>query len=146
MGEEMAALTKEKEEREAAEAKMVEERGIVDGARAEITIQGSGKRRGTVRFVGPVHFQPGTWVGIQYDEPTGKNDGSVGDTRYFTCQAKYGGFVRPAAVQVGDFPEEDLDFSDERCECCKMYSVRCSCYPNHRVWEKLIFLLKQNGL
>merc|ERR1719219_2905377 len=94
------------------EKKMVEERGIVEGARAEITVQGSGKRRGTVRFVGPVHFQPGTWVGIQYDEPTGKNDGSVGETRYFTCQEKYGGFVRPAAVLVGDFPEEDLDFSD----------------------------------
>merc|ERR1719195_1614747 len=102
----------EEEEREAAETKMVEEKGIVEGARAEIVIQGSGKRRGTVRFVGQVHFQPGTWVGIQYDEPTGKNDGSVGGTRYFSCQDKYGGFVRPATVEVGDFPEEDLDFSD----------------------------------
>jgi len=110
--EEMAALAKEKEEREAAETKMVEEKCIVEGARAEIVIHGSGKRRGTVRFVGQVHFQPGTWVGIQYDEPTGKNDGSVGGTRYFTCQDKYGGFVRPATVEVGDFPEEDLDFSD----------------------------------
>jgi tubulin-folding cofactor B len=53
------------------------------------------------RFVGSVHFQPGMWVGVQYDEPTGKNDGSVGGTRYFTCQQKYGGFVRPNVMEVG---------------------------------------------
>jgi len=110
--EEMAQLATDKEEREEAEKRMVGEKGIVEGARAEVAVQGSGKRRGTVRFVGGVHFQPGLWVGIQYDEPTGKNDGSVGGTRYFTCQNKYGGFVRPNVVEVGDFPEEDLDLSD----------------------------------
>ena len=131
--EEMAELAREKEEREAEERRVVEEGGIVEGARCEVAVPGKGgMRRGAVRFVGDVHFQPGLWVGVQYDEPTGKNDGSVGGQRwargntavsgtictshltqfltspiiltlcrYFTCQNKYGGFVRPAAVQVG---------------------------------------------
>jgi len=66
------------------------------------------------RFVGQCAGLPrGFWVGIEYDEPVGKNDGSVKGTRYFDCLAGYGGFVRPSLVTQGDYPPaDDICFSD----------------------------------
>lgn len=49
------------------------------GARCEIESSEPGlSKRGTVRFVGPTTFGngEGIWVGVEYDEPMGKNDGS----------------------------------------------------------------------
>lgn len=47
------------------------------GARCEVESAEPGfSKRGTVRFVGQTKFSKGTWVGIEYDEPFGKNDGS----------------------------------------------------------------------
>lgn len=83
-----------------------EAKGIEVGNRCEVS---PGGKRGEVKFVGKdVKGLPlGWWVGVQFDEPVGKNDGSVKGVRYFECMEGYGSFQRPDKVTVGDFPEDD---------------------------------------
>lgn len=85
------------------------------GSRCEVESTEPGlHKRGTVRYVGPTEFGSagGIWVGIEYDEPMGRNDGSVEGKRYFTCSPKFGAFVRADKVRVGDYPVLD-PFEDE---------------------------------
>lgn len=62
---------------------------------------------------GKTGFKEGYWVGVQYDEPMGKHNGTVEGHSYFECPPKYGAMVRPGVVTVGDFPEEDFDLSSD---------------------------------
>ncbi|XP_040478982.1 CAP-Gly domain-containing linker protein 4 isoform X2 [Ursus maritimus] len=58
-----------------------------------------GQRIGTVKFFGTTNFAPGYWYGIELERPHGKNDGSVGGVRYFSCSPRYGIFAPPSRVQ-----------------------------------------------
>ena len=45
---------------------------------------------GTVAYVGVTEFAPGKWVGVIWDEPIGKNNGTVQGKSYFECVDKHG--------------------------------------------------------
>ncbi|WFD20826.1 hypothetical protein MCAP1_003080 [Malassezia caprae] len=83
---------------------------MVAGARCIVDTGDRFERRGTIRFAGPTQFAPGVWIGVELDEPVGKNDGSVQGVRYFATRMRHGTFIRPAHVRVGDFAEEDIDW------------------------------------
>lgn len=68
-------------------------------------VQLSDGRPAVIRFVGPAEFAPtGIWVGVELDDYSGKNDGSVKGERYFDCEQDRGMFVRPAAIRVVEQP------------------------------------------
>ncbi|KAI1175738.1 CAP Gly-rich domain-containing protein [Nemania sp. FL0916] len=95
----------------------INSRGIAVGRRCRVG--GDDNRRGEIKFVGEVKEIPGTlgaWIGIHLDEPVGKNDGSIGGTRYWGAESplKHGVFVRPERVEVGDWPAlDDLEDMEE---------------------------------
>jgi tubulin-specific chaperone B len=112
------APTMERAKIEAVETE-IRERGIAVGKRCRVGADDA--RRGVVAYVGDVHEIPGVlgaWVGVQLDEPVGKNDGSVGGTRYWGKESdstmKHGVFIRPERVEVGDWPVlDDLEDLEE---------------------------------
>lgn len=46
-----------------------------------IVSSGLGSRPGILKYLGETHFASGNWCGVQLDEPSGKNDGSVDGKR-----------------------------------------------------------------
>ena len=82
---------------------------LLPGERCDV----SGKGLAQVRYVGLIRGMPaGYWVGVQYDERVGKNDGSVAGRRYFRCPPGHGGFVRGTRVEkVEGGKQEDPSMS-----------------------------------
>ena len=93
---------------------------ITIGSRCQVQ---PGSRRGVVAYVGLVPefdfstTNGGYWIGIKFDEPVGKTDGSINNRTYFEAQPGYASFVRGKNVQIGNYPElddclDDSDFED----------------------------------
>ncbi|THH08437.1 hypothetical protein EW145_g2708 [Phellinidium pouzarii] len=58
---------------------------------------------GTLRYLGEIAGKPGEWAGVELSggfTGLGKNDGSVGDVRYFSCPEKCGVFVAYAKLSL----------------------------------------------
>ncbi|OLL22303.1 Dynactin, isoform [Neolecta irregularis DAH-3] len=69
---------------------------------------------GTVRFIGTTDFSAGKWVGIELDTPSGKNNGFVGDKKYFECRHNHGIFVRPTLPKIIDQGVQAADLNLEQ--------------------------------
>ncbi|KAK9457826.1 CAP Gly-rich domain-containing protein [Dipodascopsis uninucleata] len=91
--------------------------GYVVGNRCRA--EGTTDRRGVIKYVGKVPEISGSmdtiWIGIEFDEPVGKNDGSIKGQRYFQAKQNYGSFLRSAKLIPGDFPPID-EFEDSEEE------------------------------
>ena len=74
---------------------------------------------GTIRFVGDHHddgSHTGPRIGVELDDPVGKNSGTVGGHGYFKCPAGHGLLVRPDRVALvqehANEEEEDKEDDD----------------------------------
>ena len=48
----------------------------------------------TVRYVGPHHSKPGTWIGLELDKPKGNINGTTDGHQYFSCAENHGLLVK----------------------------------------------------
>ena len=85
------------------------------------------KCKATVRYVGSIEGQRGTWVGLDWDDAErGRHDGSTGGRRYFMCSgtASSGSFVREAKLlQVAELGVCLPTAIERRC-ALRVYSIR----------------------
>ena len=101
-------------ERRVKDMRELEMKGIEAGQRCRVGQDDN--RRGVVKFVGEIEGLGGdreagcVWVGVELDEPVGRNDGSVQveveggkeTRRLWGGKEKFGVFARPEKVEVGD--------------------------------------------
>ena len=70
-----------------------------------VSVSGYGCK-GRLRFVG-THKQHNTpRIGVEFDEPAGKNDGTVGGHAYFSCLPGHGVLCVPNKVQLLDVQQD----------------------------------------
>lgn len=98
------------EQKAAAPGEIVNKEGnrINVGDRCSVLDKGSG----TIMFLGETKFKPGTWAGVELDEPVGKNDGTINGVKYFKCREMHGIFAYAHALS-GEVKEKACDAAAE---------------------------------
>jgi len=86
-----------------------------------------GVKPGRIQFIGETKFGPGEWAGVFLDEPIGKNDGSVMNTRYFTCEPRHGVFSR-----LYRLTQEQIEGAEEIMNQCRRYGYEILDAPTDR--------------
>ena len=66
--------------------------------------------RGIVRYNGQTEFKGGRWIGVELEEPNGKNNGTVLGFEYFKCRMLHGIFVRPNQVTIIETPTVNVSY------------------------------------
>ncbi|KAG2173955.1 hypothetical protein INT44_000068 [Umbelopsis vinacea] len=61
---------------------------------------------GKVRYIGPVNFSPGEWIGVELNERVGPHNGTVNGTFYFDAPPHKGIFVRRSQLEPYIPPNE----------------------------------------
>lgn len=54
-----------------------------------------GKFEGKIKFLGKIDGKQGVWAGVELQLEVGKNNGYVGNQKYFDCEPGHGLFLRP---------------------------------------------------
>lgn len=86
----------------------------------------NGNKTGVVRYVGPVDFSSGTWVGVELDHAEGRNSGTIDGKTYFSCAPLHGVFVKPSNI----VPEDSLSITDtDPASECDVASTTPDCDP-----------------
>lgn len=70
--EEMKVIEERKKQEQLEQEQKAESINI--GDRCVVAAKGP-RRLGTVRYKGPFHLKPGVFIGVEFDEPLGMNDG-----------------------------------------------------------------------
>nr|XP_046178393.1 uncharacterized protein LOC124010095 isoform X2 [Oncorhynchus gorbuscha] len=74
----------------------VNDRVVLEGRR-----KGEERRRGAVRFIGPLENTESTdiYIGVELDTASGENEGSLHGNRYFRCKPNHGTFTTITGIR-----------------------------------------------
>lgn len=102
------------------------------GKRVVFSANDKKQKYGVLRFVGEAEFSEGVWCGVELDQPTGKNNGSVHGIRYFTCDPNCGVFVPCSKLELDTNRQSHLELDTKRQSRSRPNSSRPNSQPSSR--------------